>query len=82
MAEKIYVGNGKRINDWKIGVSLCVTDIPKEWIKTSEKTGKKYLSLNLCERKNGADRFGNNYSLEINTWAPGQKEGFDEDIPF
>ena len=79
--ERIFVGNGKRINDWKIGISLCVSDIPREWIKQG-KNGKKYLSLNLCERKGGADRFGNTHGLEINTWKPEQKKDEFDDIPF
>ena len=76
--ERIFVGNGKRINDWKIGISLCVSQIPKEWITESKTNGKKYLSLNLCERKGGADRFGNTHSLEINTYRREDKE----DVPF
>jgi len=81
MNDKIYVGNGKQINSWKIGISLCVSDIPKEWIKTG-KNGKKYLSLNLCERKGGVDQYGNKFSLEINTWKPEAKKEDYSDTPF
>ena len=34
-----------------ITVSICLTDIPKEKITTSEKNGKKYLNIVVDHRK-------------------------------
>lgn len=31
--------------------SICLTDIPRELIQTSEKNGKKYLSVIIAERR-------------------------------
>ena len=31
--------------------SICLTDIPKEWIKRAEKNGKLYLSINVSAVK-------------------------------
>jgi hypothetical protein len=48
-----------------IVISVCVTDIPKDAIKLSEKNGKKYVSFVVDERKS-PDNFGNTHSVAIN----------------
>ena len=48
-----------------ITFSLCLSDIPKEKITTSEKNGKKYLSLVMWENKDGEDKFGNTHSITV-----------------
>lgn len=41
-----------------INLSICLSDIPKDKIKVSERNGKAYLSVNIRPRKE-ADSFGN-----------------------
>jgi len=70
--EKIFVGSGKSYGQYgNVGINICVSDIPKEYIKES-KNGKKYLRLNVCKMKS-TDKFGNDFYLEVNTWKPEQK---------
>jgi len=72
MSDKIYVGSGKVVGKYgQIGVSLCVSDIPKEHIFTSQKTGKKYINLKVCEKKQ-VDQYGKTHYVEIDTWQPNQ----------
>lgn len=81
MEKRIFIGNAKRINDFLIGGSICVTDIPKEWIK-EYKNGKKYLNINIYQRKE-KDKFGNDYSISINTFVPDKKlKEETNDCPF
>lgn len=80
MEKKIYIGSGK-LNKYGIRASICVTDIPKEWIKEG-KNGKKYLNINIDQRKE-MDKFGNSHSISINTWTPELREKREEDsCPF
>lgn len=44
---------------------ICLSDIPKEKIFTSEKTGKKYVDLVLDEFRNGANSWGQTHSVSI-----------------
>ena len=46
-----------------INVSICVSDIPKEQIKTGT-NGKKYLNIVVDERKS-PDNYGNTHSVTI-----------------
>jgi hypothetical protein len=46
-----------------IRANICVSDIDKARIFTSEKTSKKYLSLTLMSYKEGPDRFENDGSV-------------------
>ncbi len=48
-----------------IVISVCVSDIPKEDIKLSEKNGKKYVSFVVDERKQ-PDNYGNTHSVAMN----------------
>jgi hypothetical protein len=45
--------------------SICLTDIPKDKIWKSEKTGKQYLNINVWINDD-ADKFGNNGSIQVN----------------
>jgi len=69
MNDRIFCGNGKQITDWKIGISVCLDDIPQEYI-TRSRNGKQYINLDVCERKGGADQYGKTHSVEVNTWKP------------
>lgn len=44
--------------------SICLTDIPKEKITTSEKNGKKYLNINIWVNDD-VDEYGQIGSLQI-----------------
>ena len=44
--------------------SICLSDIPKEKITTSEKNGKKYLNFNLWVN-DAEDQYGNIGSLNV-----------------
>lgn len=45
--------------------SICLTDIPKDKIVTSEKNGKKYLNITIWINDE-PDQFNNNGSISIN----------------
>ncbi len=70
MEEKLFCGNGKRVTDWKIGISVCLDDIPPEFINVSERNGKRYVNINVVENREGENRFGKTHYLEVNTWKP------------
>lgn len=44
--------------------SICLTDIPKEKITTSEKNGKKYLNITVWVNDT-PDKYGNNASIQV-----------------
>jgi uncharacterized membrane protein len=73
MENKIYCGSGKEIKFQNGGslvkLSLCLSDIPDEFVKLSEKNGKKYVTLKLTSRKS-IDNYGNTHSVEVDTWKP------------
>ena len=48
-----------------IVTSICLSDLPKDRITTSEKNGKKYISLVIDERKE-ADNYGNTHTAYVN----------------
>ena len=47
-----------------INISLCLSDIPKEAIKLSEKNGKKYLPIVVASRKE-PDQYGNTHTVYV-----------------
>jgi len=77
MSEKIYAGTGKAFTfsngGTKVSCSICLSDLPKEFITIGKKNGKKYIKLDLLERKNGEDDFGNTHYLTVDTWKPTQQ---------
>lgn len=48
-----------------IVASICLSDIPAEARKKSDKNGKIYTTIVIDERKE-ADQFGNTHSVAIN----------------
>lgn len=44
--------------------SICLTDIPKDKITTSEKNGKKYLNISIW-LNDDVDQYGNIGSLQV-----------------
>ena len=69
MSDKIYCGSGKIYGQYEnIGLNICLTDIPAEFISTAQ-SGKKYVRLNLAKRQL-PDKNGNTHSISVNTWKP------------
>jgi len=83
----IYVGSGKT-QTGKYGeffkVSICLSDLPKEHI-TEAKNGKKYINLTI-NKKQQADQYGKDLSVQIDTWKPEVKQEEKQepfnDLPF
>jgi hypothetical protein len=70
MSEKIYCGRGKRFGNYgTISINICVDDIPKEFITKSNTNGKRYVKLNVDERRE-ADPYGNTHTVSVDTWRP------------
>lgn len=70
MSNKTYVGNGKQREGIDIiNISICLNDIPKEEITTSESNGKKYVRLSVGTKRD-VDQYGNTHSVWINDWKP------------
>ncbi len=44
--------------------SICLTDIPKDMITKSEKNGKKYLNIMVCERQE-VSQFGQTHNIRL-----------------
>ena len=47
-----------------INASICLTDIPKEKIKLSEKNGKKYLNIVIADKRE-TDQYGYDTTVYI-----------------
>ena len=90
--DKIWVGKGKEKvfgdNGSNVTVSICLSDIPKEHIKKSDKNGKSYVNL-IVGKLRESDGYGNTHSVRVDTWKPTQKaakpnepEAEDDELPF
>jgi len=44
--------------------SICLSDIPKELIQTSQSNGKKYLTICINEKKQ-VDEYGNTHYVKV-----------------
>ena len=75
MSDKIFVGSGKVFGKYgQIGVNICLSDLPEEHIFTSDKNNKKYIKLNISQKRQ-PDNYGNTHSVEVNTWKPDPQGG-------
>lgn len=74
--KKIYVGSGIEFGKYgDVNIDICLSDLPPDWIKKSEKNGKKYIKLVLSKKKE-KDQYGKTHSLTVNTWKKDeQKDG-------
>lgn len=89
--DKIYVGRGKEktFGDGgnNVTMSICLSDIPKEHIKKSDKNGKSYVTLIVGKLKN-TDDYGNTHTVRVDTWKPTQKAAApapqeeEDELPF
>lgn len=70
--QKIYCGSGVSKNDGWSKISICLSDLPKEFITTA-KNGKKYINLNINKKKE-VDQYGKDLSVSVDTWKPAQQE--------
>ncbi len=96
MSDKpIYCGNGRRVstqNGTFRSVSICLSDIPKEFITTS-KNGKKYVKINVSDMDQ-KNKWGNDVYITIDQWKPdpnyknenkvatAEQQENSEDLPF
>jgi len=87
--QRIYCGSGKKADKYDIiNISVCLSDLPKEFI-TESKNSKKYINLKVVGKKE-ADQWGKTHSVEVDTWKPeakptvAPKASVDEssDLPF
>jgi hypothetical protein len=63
--EKVFANGGSIVN-----LSICLSDIPEEFVKKSEKNSKLYVNLELRERKE-IGRYGDTHFIAVNQWKPG-----------
>jgi hypothetical protein len=76
MAEKKYVGSGKKIGQYgNIAVSICLSDLDKNADIKTAKNGKKYLNVIVSERRS-VGKFGETHLIYINDYKP------KDDVPF
>ena len=70
--EAIFVGNGKEVPQYEglFNLNICLSDIPKEYITTSDKNGKKYIRLNMSRMREVRD--WGTHSIKVDTWKPTQ----------
>ena len=84
MADKIYIGNGKKVetrfDSELFNVLVCLDKIPEDQIFVSEKTGKKYLRVYLAEMRR-EDEYGNTHTAYIDTWKPESNGGGRKSFP-
>jgi len=70
MSDKIYCGRGKTFGQYgTISVSICLDDIPAEYITKSDKNGKRYVKINV-DAKREADDYGYTHTVTVDTWKP------------
>jgi hypothetical protein len=89
MENKIYVGSGKEFGKYgDVNIDICLSDLPAEWRKKSEKNGKIYIKLTVSKKKE-ADKYGNTHAVSVNTFVPDKKadtkpktEAKSDDLPF
>lgn len=74
--DQIFIGSGvSKFEDNLIECSICVSDIPREWI--TEYNGKKYLRIKV-QRKREPDQYGKTHSVAINTFKPEPKTNVEK----
>lgn len=82
--KKIYVGSGIEFGKYgDINIDICLSDLPPDWIKKSEKNDKKYIKLTVSKKKE-VDQFKKTHSVTVNTWKAetAKKEEPKDDLPF
>lgn len=59
--KKVYAGSATEFNT--LNVSICLDDVPKDFIK-SHSNGKKYVNFRIRPRK-GEGIYGETHSVEV-----------------
>ncbi len=73
--DKIFCGNGKQVQDWKLSIYLQLWKIPKDRIKRDGQ-GRPYVKLEACAYKDGPrGEHGETHYLAVDTWEPQQRNG-------
>ena len=54
--------------------SICLSDIPEECIRTSEKNGKKYLNIEVNDRREPS-QYGHTHYIKASVKAADRKDG-------
>ena len=68
---KVYIGNGKRHQSYDvIKCNICIDNI-EQYVYTSDRTGKRYLSFDVSARKS-VDEYGNTHAVSI--WTPDKQQ--------
>lgn len=62
--EKVYIGSGKQLK-YGIGISVCLSDLPKEYMFEYE--GKKYIKLNVMPKRE-TDQYGKSHYVTVDTY--------------
>ena len=73
--KKVFAGMGRRVNDWKRGISVCLDDIQN--FAEKAKNGKFYVRLNVIDLKQ-ANQWGKDVSVEVDTWKPDGRKSTTE----
>ena len=73
--DEIRAGNGRKVNDWKRGISICLDDIQN--FAEKAKNGKFYVRLNVIDLKQ-ANQWGKDVSVEVDTWKPDGRKSTTE----
>lgn len=55
----------------KLQGSICLSDIPKEYITTGN-NGKKYLNIEILEKRE-PDQWGNTHYVQVDTYKDGKR---------
>ena len=95
MADKIYVGNGKRKTfdngSYIVKFALNLKDLKKAEEYVYEMNGIKYINLEIGEKKISPDQWGRTHNVTVDTFKPDpkkqsehrvEKQDDSEDIPF
>ena len=69
--KKIFCGSGTSKSDGWQKISICLSDLPKEYMTTA-KNGKVYINLNV-NKKQQPDQYGKDLSVSVDTWKPQQQ---------
>jgi len=77
--ETIFVGTGWANQEgWAINISVCLSDIPKEYI--TEYKGKKYIKLGVIKRKSEGDK-GQTHFVKVDTYKKEKEQEEDTISP-
>ena len=91
MADKIYVGNGtEKFDGDVVSFSVNLTKVKNEATDfIFDYKGEKFVRLDVCKKRNGADEYGKTHYVAVNTFDPTKEpdkevveDVIDDDLPF